>query len=115
MAIVLIPFSSAFSNLAETYTFADFFFQINYFVLGVILVYLWYYARSKPALLNPDFTDSDATFLFKKCLIPPAVALIGIIWVLADLEYLDVLYFVPFIIFAIFFRNPPVESDKLKV
>ncbi len=109
MAIVLIPFSSAFSNLSEQYTFADFFFQINFFVLGIILVYLWYYARSKPALLEPGLTNADASFLSHKLLVPPAVALVGIMLVLVNFEYLDFIYFVPFIILGVFFRNPPRE------
>jgi len=109
MAIVLIPFSSAFSNLSEQYTFADFFFQINFFVLGIILVYLWYYARSKPALLEPGLTNADASFLSHKLLVPPAVALAGIVLVMVNFEYLDFIYFVPFIILGVFFRNPPRE------
>ena len=109
MAIVLIPFSSAFSNLSEKVTFADLFFQVNFLVLGLILVYLWYYARSKPALLDSGLTEPDAKFLSYKLLVPPAVALVGIVLVLADFKYLDLLYFVPFIILGIFFRNPPVE------
>jgi len=109
MAIVLIPFSSAFSNLSEGLTFVDLFFQVNYFALGLILVYLWYYARSKPALLEPGLTDADATLLNHKILVPPAVALAGIVLVLASFQYIDLLYFAPFIIIAIFFRNPRVR------
>ncbi len=109
MAIVLIPFSSAFSNLSEKVTFADLFFQVNFLVLGLILVYLWYYARTKPALLDTGLTRTDATFLSYKLLVPPAVALVGIVMVLADFAYIDLLYFAPFIILGIFFRNPPVE------
>jgi uncharacterized membrane protein len=113
MAIVIIPFSSAFSNLSPERTFADFFFQINYLVLGLILVYLWYYARSKPALLDPALTNAEATFISYKYLVPPAVAIIGIVLVLANSEYIDfmidIMYLVPFIIMAIFFRTPPVE------
>lgn len=108
MAVVLIPFSSAFSNLGEeNYMFADYFFQINYFVLGILLVYLWQYARSHPSLLDPGLTKPEATFLFNKCLIPPAVALVGIIWVTADIESIEILYYLPFAIIGIFFRNPP--------
>ena len=115
MAIVIIPFSSAFTNLSpDQFTFTDFFFQINYLLLGLILVYLWYYAKSKPALLDPALTNAEATFIFYKHLIPPAVALIGIVIILANFRYIDfmtdVLYFVPFIIMAIFFRNPPVAD-----
>lgn len=109
MAIVLIPFSSSFSNLGAKFPHADLFFQINFFALGLILVYLWYYARSKPALLDDDLTKADATFLSYKLLVPPAVGVAGIILVLADFQYLDLLYFVPFIILGVFFRNPPVE------
>ncbi len=115
MAIVIIPFSSTFSNLSpDQFTFTDFFFQINYLLLGLILVYLWYYAKSKPALLDPALTKAEATFIFYKHLVPPAVALIGIMLILVNSRYIDfmtdVMYFVPFIIMAIFFRNPPVED-----
>jgi uncharacterized membrane protein len=114
MAIVIIPFSSAFSNLTPEYTFTDLFFQANYLVLGLILVYLWHYARSKPALIDPALTRAEATFLSRKYLVPPAVALVGILLVLANSAYIDfmidIMYFVPFIILAIFFRTPPVDS-----
>lgn len=110
MAIVLIPFSAAFSELTDEYTFNDYFFQINYFMLGIILAYLWYYARSKPELLNPEISEADAVFLSKKLIIPPAIALLGIVWVLGEFDYLRLLNYLPFIILAIFFRNPPVEQ-----
>jgi uncharacterized membrane protein len=114
MAIVIVPFSSAFNNLSPEHTFADFFFQINYLVLGLLLVYLWHYARSKPALLDPALTNAEATFISHKYLIPPAVALIGILLLLLNssiIDFLfDIMYFVPFIIMAIFFKVPPVES-----
>ncbi|PWR71885.1 TMEM175 family protein [Methanospirillum stamsii] len=108
MAIVLIPFSSSFSNLGENdYIFVDYFFQINYFFLGILLAYLWYYAGSHPALLDPDLIPSETTCLLKKCLVPPFVAALGIFWVFADLPGIEILYFVPFVILGIFFRNPP--------
>ncbi len=111
MAIVVIPFSSAFSNLGlEKYTFADYFFQINYFILGIILLYLWHYASSSPHLREPLLTDEDAHFLFMKCLIPPVVAFIGILWVYADLENIEILYYVPFVVLGVFFRTPPDEK-----
>ena len=112
MAIVLIPFSSSFSNLSENITFADLFFQVNYFVLGLILVYLWHYARSKPALLDDGLTRTDASFLSNKLLVPPSVALVGIILAMTGFKYLDLLYFVPFIILGLFFRSPPAEPDS---
>ena len=110
MAIVLLPFTSAFTGLSQNFPFADLFFQANYLMLGVILAYLWHYARSRPELLDSGLTDNDARFLFYKCLVPPAVAVIGIIMVLYGFRYLDLLYFLPFIVIAIFFRTPPVES-----
>jgi len=109
MAIVMLPFTSAFTGLSQNFPFADFFFQANYLMLGVILAYLWHYARSKPDLLDPGLTDRDALFLFHKCLVPPAVAGIGIIMVFSGARYLDLLYFLPFIVIALFFRTPPVE------
>lgn len=110
MAIVLLPFTSAFTALSENFPFADLFFQANYLMLGVILAYLWHYAQSRPDLLDPGLTQSDARFLFHKCLVPPVVAAIGICMVLSGIRDLDILYFLPFIIIAIFFRNPPVED-----
>lgn len=107
MAVVLLPFTSAFTGLSQNFPFADLFFQINYFVLGVILAYLWHYARSQAGLLEPGLRNEDAVFLFRKCLIPPGVALLGIILVLAGFPNMDLLYFLPFIIMGIFFRNPP--------
>ena len=108
MAIVLIPFSSSFSNLGnKDYIFTDYFFQINYFVLAILLVYLWYYAHSHPFLLDPDLTPSETTFLLKKCFVPLFVAALGIFWIYANLPLIDILYFVPFVILGIFFRNSP--------
>lgn len=112
MAIVLLPFSSAFTGLSQNFPYADLFFQVNYLMLGIILAYLWHYARSKPDLLDPGLTDSDATFLYRKCLVPPAVAVIGIIMVMSGIRYLDLLYFVPFIIIMVFFKNPPAEPAR---
>jgi uncharacterized membrane protein len=114
MAIVLIPFSSTFSNLTPEFTFTDLIFQINYLLLGLILVYLWYYAKSKPALLDPALTNAEATFIFYKHLVPPVAALIGIVLILVNFRaidiMIDIMYFMPFIFMAIFFRNPPVED-----
>jgi len=110
MAIVMLPFTSAFTSLSQNFSFADLFYQANYLMLGVILVYLWYYARSRPELLDPGLTEADSRFLFHKCLVPPAVAVIGILMVLFEFHYLDLLYFLPFLIIGFFFRNPPVES-----
>jgi len=109
MAIVMLPFTSAFTALSQNFPFADLFFQCNYLMLGLILAYLWHYARSRPELLDSGLTATDAQFLFHKCLVPPAVAVIGIILVLSGNRYLDLLYFVPFIIIGVFFRNPPAE------
>ncbi len=113
MAIVIIPFSSAFNNLSPERTFADYFFQINYLVLGLILVYLWYYARSKPALLDPALTNAEAAFISHKYLVPPAVAIVGILLIMVNSEHvdfmIDIMYFVPFIIMAIFFKRPSGE------
>jgi len=109
MAIVMLPFTSAFTALSQNFPFADLFFQCNYLMLGLILAYLWHYARSRPELLAPGLTATDAQFLFHKCLVPPAVAVIGIIMVVFGDRYLDLLYFLPFIIIGVFFRNPPAE------
>ena len=115
MAIVLMPFSSTFSNLTpDKFTFTDLLFQINYLILGLILVYLWYYARSKPALLDTALTSAEAKFLSHKYLVPPAAALVGILLIMVNSEHvdfmIDIMYLVPFIIMAIFFKVPPVES-----
>ena len=110
MAIVLLPFSSVFTGLSQNFSSADLFFQFNYLMLGVILAYLWHYARSKPEMLDSRFTERDAIFLFRKFLVPPVVAVIGIIMVFSGTRYLDLLYFLPFVVIAIFFKNPPVES-----
>lgn len=108
MAIVLIPFSSMFSNLAEhNYLFVDYFFQLNYLMLGILLLYLWHYAGSHPVLTDPDLTQFETDYLLKKCMVPPLVAVIGIFWVFADLPIIEILYYVPFVILGIFFRNPP--------
>lgn len=113
MAIVIIPFSSEFSDLTPEFTFTDFFFQINYLILGLILVYLWHYARSKPALLEPALTEADARNLSQKCLVPPIVAMIAILMVMANFRFgnylIDLMYFVPFIIIALFFGKPVAE------
>jgi uncharacterized membrane protein len=112
MAIVLIPFSSQFNNIADEFSFADYFFQFNFLLLGLILTYLWHYASSNPELLSPELTKVDTLFLFHKCLVLVGFAVVGIFWIMAHLSYSEFIPFLPLIALGIFFRNPPLEPDK---
>jgi len=110
MVVVFVPFTSSFSNESSIYPIADTLFQLNYFILAVLLVFAWHYARTHPYLLEPELTESEASFLAKKFFVPLVVASVGIVFVIAGVTYFDVLYLVPFIILGIFFRSPPYED-----
>lgn len=112
MAIVMIPFSSQFSNIGEDFTFADYFFQFNFLLLGLILAYLWYYASSTPELLSPELTKADIQFLFHKCLVLIFFAVFGVFWITAHLSFSELIPFLPLMVLGIFFRNPPVQPEN---
>jgi uncharacterized membrane protein len=107
MVVVFVPFTESFATQGEVAQVAEILFQINYLILSVLLICEWYYARSRPSLLIPELTEAEALFLSKKFLVPLVVAMIGIALIVADIGYIDLLYMLPFIIIAIFFRHPP--------
>jgi len=110
MVVVFVPFTQSFAAQSATLPVANILFQINYLILAILLTGAWHYARSHPALLAPELTEADASFLTKKFLVPLGVAVIGIAMVGAGAGYIDLLYLLPFVILAIFFRHPPEEA-----
>ncbi|MDD1687687.1 TMEM175 family protein [Methanoregula sp.] len=112
MVVVFVPFTEAFTS-GDGYSFTDILFQFNYLALAVLLAYAWYYAcRARPSLLVPELTDAEASFLQKKFLVPVAVAVLGVVILVFGLPFYDILYLLPFVILAIFFRHyPGVQED----
>jgi uncharacterized membrane protein len=110
MVVVFVPFTSSFSNESSTYPIADTLFQVNYFVLAILLVFAWHYARNHPDLLVPELTKPETSFLAKKFFVPLGVASVGIVFVIAGVTFFDVLYLLPFVILGLFFRTPPQEG-----
>ena len=111
MVVVFVPFTQGLANNTENIPSSQILFQINYFILAILLIAAWYYARSHPALLVPELTDAEAAFLSKKFLVPLGVAIMGIILAVAGFGYIDLLYLLPFIIIGIFFYHPPGEAS----
>lgn len=107
MIVVFVPFTQNFKDDLVGIPVAEILFQFNYLFLAILLIVQWNYARSHPALLEPALTDADASFLGKKFLVPLGVSLLGIVVVFSGLPYTSILYFVPFVILGLFFRNPP--------
>jgi len=109
MVVVFVPFTQSFASQSELVPSSNVMYQINYLILAFLLVWQWHYARSHPALLVPELTGADASFLAKKFLVPLGVAILGIVLLSAGVGYVDILYLLPFIILGIFFRHPPEE------
>jgi uncharacterized membrane protein len=107
MVVVFVPFTESFAAQGEVDQIAGILFQVNYLILSILLIGEWYYARSHPSLLVPELTKAEASFLSKKFLVPFAVAVIGVVFILIDITYIDILYLLPFIIIGLFFRHPP--------
>jgi len=112
MVVVFVPFTESFASQGEVDQVAGILFQVNYLILSILLIGEWHYARSHPSLLAPELTGAEASFLSKKFLVPFAVAMIGIAFILVDITYIDILYLLPFIIIGLFFRHPPEGTVK---
>jgi len=110
MVVVFVPFTQSFATQSETIPASNILFQLNYLVLAILLTWEWHHARSNPALLAPELTRAEASFLTKKFLVPLGVGIIGLGVVGAGAGYIDLLYLLPFVILAIFFRHPPQEA-----
>jgi uncharacterized membrane protein len=110
MVVVFVPFTQSFTNDNAGIPASEFLFQLNYLVLALLLIGAWHYARSHPALLAPELTETEASFLSKKFLVPLCVAVIGIAMVIAGIGYVDLLYLLPFVILGLFFRHPPQDA-----
>jgi|GEM_PF-623106 len=110
MVVVFVPFTSIFSTGGEMAAVGDVLFQLNYFILAMVLVCGWHYARSHPELLVPELTGEGSAFLAKKFLVPLGVACIGLGFIVSGIGYVDLLYIAPFIILGLFFRSPPVGN-----
>jgi uncharacterized membrane protein len=107
MVVVFVPFTQSFAAQSEVVPASHLLFQFNYLILAILLTWQWRYARSHPALLEPELTESEASFLAKKFLVPLGVGIFGIVMVSAGTGYIDFLYLLPFIILGVFFRHPP--------
>lgn len=106
MVVVFVPFTQSFADDRVNIPVSAVLFQVNYFILAVLLVLQWRYARSHPALLEPGIPEAEKLYLGKKFLVPLGVSLTGIILVTAALPYTDLLYMLPFVILGLFFREP---------
>lgn len=111
MVVVFVPFTQTFTDDRSGIPASQLLFQVNYLVLAVLVVYIWHYVRSSPALLDPKVTGDEAVLLSKKFAVPLGVAVLGIALVLAGFPSVDILYLVPFAIIGIFFRDPTGIPD----
>lgn len=107
MIVVFVPFTNSFAAQSEEVPASNILFQINYLILAILLTWQWHHARTHPALLEPELTGAEASFLAKKFLVPLGVGILGILLIIAGAEYIDILYLLPLVLVAIFFRNPP--------
>ena len=112
MIVVFVPFTNSFAAMSEEVPASNILFQVNYLILAVLLTWQWHHAQTHPALLEPELDAEEASFLAKKFLVPLGVGILGIIMVSAGAEYIDILYLLPLVIVAIFFRHPPGEAPS---
>jgi uncharacterized membrane protein len=110
MVVVFVPFTQSYATWSDIVPAADILFQINYLALAILLTLAWHHARSHPELLAPELTEREASFISKKFLVPLGVAIIGIAILIAGFGYFDILYLLPLVILAIFFRHPPQDA-----
>jgi len=109
MVVVFVPFTESLTSYNTTVPLADVLFQVNYLALSVLLVLAWHHARSHPELLVPELTGPEASFLGKKFLVPLGAACVGVLFIIAGFAYVDLLYLLPLVILAVFFRQPPCQ------
>jgi len=112
MIVVFVPFTNSFAAMSEEVPASNILFQINYLILAILLTWQWHHARTHPALLEPALTEAEASFLAKKFLVPLGVGILGILMVSAGAGYIDLLYLLPLVLVAIFFRHPPGEASS---
>jgi len=112
MIVVFVPFTNSFAAMSEEVPASNILFQVNYLILAILLTLQWHHARTHPALLEPELEAAEASFLAKKFLVPLGVGILGIIMVSAGAEYIDILYLLPLVIVAIFFRHPMGEASS---
>jgi len=112
MIVVFVPFTNSFAAMSEEVPASNILFQINYLILAILLTWQWHHARTHPALLEPELTEAEASFLAKKFLVPLGVGILGILMVSAGAGYIDLLYLLPLVLVAIFFRHPPGEASS---
>ncbi|MFA4861314.1 TMEM175 family protein [Methanoregula sp.] len=111
MIVVFVPFTNSFANQSVTVPASNILFQVNYLILAILLTWQWHHARAHPELLEPELNEAEASFLAKKFLVPLGVAIFGIILVCAGVEYIDLLYLLPFAVLGVFFRKGPGEAS----
>lgn len=109
MIVVFVPFTQSFASMSDEVPASNILFQLNYLALSLLLIWQWYHARNHPELLEPDLNEAEASFLGKKFLVPLSVAVLGILFVITGIGFIDILYMVPFLILLVFFRNGPVK------
>jgi len=112
MIVVFVPFTQSFASMSDEVPASNILFQLNYLALSILLVWQWHHARNHPELLEPALEEAEALFLAKKFLVPLGVAVLGILFVIAGIGFIDILYLVPFLILLVFFRNGPVKCGE---
>lgn len=112
MIVVFVPFTQSFASMSDEVPASNILYQINYFALSLVLVWQWHHARTHKELLEPALGEAEASFLAKKFLVPLGVAVLGILFVIAGIGYIDILYLLPFLILLVFFRNGPVKCGE---
>jgi len=110
MIVVFVPFTQSFASMSDEVPASNILFQVNYLALSLVLVWQWHHARTHIELLEPALEETEASFLAKKFLVPLGVGILGILMVSAGAEYIDLLYLLPLVLVAIFFRHPPGEA-----
>jgi uncharacterized membrane protein len=112
MIVVFVPFTQSFASMSDEVPASNILYQINYLALSLVLTWQWYHARTHNELLEPALTDAEASFMANKFLVPLGVAVLGILFVIAGIGFIDILYLVPFVILLVFFRNGPVKCSE---
>ncbi len=90
--VTLVPFSTSFIGDYSQDTVATCVFEFNLLILGLILVFQWYYSSHNHRLISPELSPFEIRHRMYRGLIIPAISLAAIITAVMGFDSSTMLY-----------------------